>query len=346
VAEPIKRPRAPILAKGASKSTASTAQPNKQLSSPFATGSGGARFENQVQAAFAVLMLTGGVVPCLRPWPIIELKLQGKYAGYETDDFIVTVEERPGGQRGRLLCQIKHTLTISDSDQTFSEVLQAALADFKNIKVFNPAFDAIALVTGPLGAVDIEHTRVVLEMARTCGNAEEFFDKINLSYFSSATKQKKLAAFSEQLKRANGGTELSKEVLWQFLKSFHLLGYDLDLKSGVTLSLLKSHLGQFSLPNIDSLWALVAQEIQDCNPHAGTVSRDTLPPSLLAAFKDRTRQEQLPAPVASIQVSSPAPSPVQFAGQHADALKTLMLAGAFDEKTPGDLEVIKKLLLG
>jgi hypothetical protein len=64
----------------------------KQLSNPFSTGSGGARFEANIQATFVALMLSGGYAPCLPSWPIVEIKLQGAVAGYATDDLIVFVE--------------------------------------------------------------------------------------------------------------------------------------------------------------------------------------------------------------------------------------------------------------
>lgn len=59
-------------------------------SNPFSTGGGGPNFETRVQAAFAVLMLTGRVSPCLPSWPITRIKLQGAYAGFDTDGFIVS----------------------------------------------------------------------------------------------------------------------------------------------------------------------------------------------------------------------------------------------------------------
>ena len=65
---------------------------DKQLSNPFSTGGGGVHFEAHVQASFVVLMLTGGFAPCMPNWPISKIKLQGKFAGYDTDDLIVFVE--------------------------------------------------------------------------------------------------------------------------------------------------------------------------------------------------------------------------------------------------------------
>jgi hypothetical protein len=74
----------------------------KQLATPFSTGGGGSSFENQVQTAFVVLMLSGGIVPGLSPWPIKKIKLQGRNSGYKTDDLIAFVEEHGTGQTAKI----------------------------------------------------------------------------------------------------------------------------------------------------------------------------------------------------------------------------------------------------
>src|SRR5208283_2692662 len=104
----------------------------------------------------------------------------------------------------------------------------------------------IALITGPLSATDISDVRTILEWARNMETAGELFKNIELGNFSSQGKRTKLKAFRVQLKKANGDKEISDEELFQFLRHFHLLGYDLDIKAGVTLSLLHSFLGQYS----------------------------------------------------------------------------------------------------
>lgn len=98
----------------------------KQLSNPFSTGAGGPRFENQVQTMFVLLMLTGGIVPCLPPFPIKKIKLQGRYDGYQTDDFIAFVEDETSEAKAKLLSQIKHSVNITENDPVFGEVIQAA----------------------------------------------------------------------------------------------------------------------------------------------------------------------------------------------------------------------------
>jgi len=209
-----------------------------KLSNPFSTGGGGHNFENNVQAAFVVLMLTGGIVPCIQPLPIKQIKLQGKYAGYDIDDFIIFAESRNGRQKAKLLAQIKHSVSITENDQNFGDVIQAAWNDFQNPNIFDQTTDKIALITGPLTAHDIEHARIILDWARQSATAQEFFDKVNLAIFSAEAKRIKLAAFRTQIKKANKDVDVGDEQFWQFLKCFHLLGFDLDVTSGVTLSLL------------------------------------------------------------------------------------------------------------
>ncbi len=130
-------------------------QPSPQLSNPFSTGAGGANFETRVQAGFTVLMLTGRVSPCLPSWPITQLKLQGSYAGFKTDDFVVFTADPQLQHEAKLLAQIKHEVTISEKNETFNKVIAAAWNDFNDPSVFTAGVDAIALVTGPLSAMDI-----------------------------------------------------------------------------------------------------------------------------------------------------------------------------------------------
>lgn len=317
----------------------------KELSAPFATGGGGTIFENQVQTAFVVLMLTGGAVPCLPPWPIVKVKLQGRYAGYQTDDFIVFVEQRGGGKTARLLAQIKHVVSITENDSTFSEVIAAAWLDFNNPHLFDRTTDVFALICGPLSAHDTENARTLLEWARHSESAKEFIDKVNLAKFSSPAKRNKLQAFRAQLKQANSGTDLTDEELWQFLKSFHLLGYDFDIRSGVALSLMFSHISQFENLNTSDMWANIGREVASFNQNAGTVTLDTISQDIRLAFS-RTRIETIPPQFATPQVAEPETKPGYSTGKHADAIALASLLGAWNEKVEGDRQAIEQLIKG
>ncbi|MBE9102622.1 hypothetical protein [Vacuolonema iberomarrocanum] len=258
-------------------------EPIRQQSNPFSTGGGGANFETRVQAAFTVLMLSGRLAPCLPPFPITKIKLQGRYAGFNTDDFIVFAKQSETEEEARLLAQIKHDVSITAGDTTFAEVIQSTWNDF-NGESFNPNTDVLALITGPLSATDINNVRPILEWARHTENEEEFFTKINTAKFSSDAKRKKLEAFKTHLKTANSETDVSDKQLWEFLKVFHLIGYDLDTELGSTLSLLHSLIAQYANESATSLWARIVDAVQVANQNAGTITLETLPEDIQTAF--------------------------------------------------------------
>lgn len=276
-------------------------EPAKQQSNPFSTGGGGVNFETRVQAAFTVFMLSGRPAPCLPSFPIIKIKLQGHYAGFNTDDFIVFSKQPETGKEARLLAQIKHNISITARDTTFAEVIQSTWNDF-NDESFNPNTDALALITGLLSATDINDVRPILEWARHAENEVEFFTKISIANFSSDAKKKKLEAFKIHLKTANGETDVSDKQLWEFLKVFHLIGYDLDTESGSTLSLLHSLIAQYASESAPFLWARIVDAVQMSNQNAGTLTLETLPEDIRTTFNVVKPSFVLPQPSKSIFV--------------------------------------------
>jgi hypothetical protein len=316
----------------------------KELSNPFSTGGGGAHFENQVQTLYVVLMLTGGFVPGLPALPITRIKLQGKYAGFNTDDFIVFIADHAGERSAKLLAQIKHSVSITEKDDTFGEVMVAAWLDFQTPTLFHPETDILALITGPLSATDGE-VRTLLDWARSCETSDEFFKKVGLAKFSNDTKRAKLQAFRAQLKKANRDDDIGEEALWKFMKHFHLLGYDFDASSGVALSLLKSQIAHFTTSDASAILAMVATEVASFNQKAGTITRETIPAEIASIFSERLRE--IPA-----AFTKPSERDVEAMAQryskreYADALMFASLTGAWNEKVEGDRDVIKRLIEG
>ncbi len=312
----------------------------KQLSNPFSTGGGGGHFEAHVQASFVALMLTGGSVPCLPGWPISKIKLQGRFAGYDTDDLIVFVAKRGSGQTRKMLAQIKHSISITANSKVFGEVIQAAWNDFNNPDVFTRGNDVFALITGPLSVSDINDVRTLLEWARHAENADEFIKKVDQTHFSSESKQKKLRVFKTHLNEANGGNPVTYDVVFEFMKHFHLLGYDLDIKAGVTLSLLHSLIGQHS-ERAQDLWSRLVDEVQSANKSAGTIARESLPEDLQEVFKQRV-YEIIPEAFSSVQSVSERLDWNQHA--YASDLAIANLLGAWNENSEADFEIIRQLI--
>jgi len=317
----------------------------KNLSNPFSTGSGGPRFESQIQAFFVVLMLSGGFCPGMPTWPIQKIKLQGKYDGYDTDDLIIFTKSSTLNEEAKLLGQIKHSINISSRDNIFSEIMQAAWNDFNNSEIFREGIDQIVLITGPLNTIIIKDVRTILEWARHSENATDFLKKVNAAKFSSNSKRKKLNAFRTQLKKANKGNEISDNSFWRFLKSFHLLGYDLDVSSGSTLSFAYSLITQFNTNQPNMIWSHLVSEIQSRNQNAGTITKETLPEEITSVFK-RKRIEEIPVGLAVPTVESELDSIELFISQsqYPNELVFSCLLGSWSEKNLEDISVISKIV--
>jgi hypothetical protein len=325
------------------------AQDGKQLSNPFSTGSGGPRFEANIQATFVTLMLSGGYAPCLPAWPIVEIKLQGAVSGYGTDDLIVFVENPANNERRRLLGQVKNSIVITAKNPLFAEVVQAAWNDFNNADLFTKGKDIIALITGPINATDTDGVNGLLEQARHSRDVDEFLTQIARANFCSDTVRSKLEAFKVQLKAANGGRDVNNTDLYQFLKHFHLLGYDLAKKGSVVSSLLQSHISQFNKDIPDKIWYQILSEVQDFNQYAGTITTATLSEDLVNHFRERvithipkgfTKEEALGEAEVTYEPI------VTDWNQHATASKLAlaMLLGSWNESNEADLEVVSQMV--
>lgn len=225
------------------------------------------------------MLLVGGQAPGLPGYPLYRLKLQGRYAGYQVDDFIAFGRDPGTGREAKLLAQIKHQAAVTGGNAVFGDVLAAAWHDF-NAPAFDASVDALALITGPLSAADTHHVRPLLEWARHSADEREFLDKVATDNFSSDDKRAKLDVFREHLKRANGNTDVSDLKLWSFLKRFHLIGYDLDVEEGSTPALLRALISQASDEPPVLLWSRLVDAVQTANQNAGTVTVETLPAEL------------------------------------------------------------------
>jgi len=240
--------------------------------------------------------------------------LQGKYDGYDTDDLIIFTKSPTSNKEVKLLGQIKHNINITSKNKVFSEVMQAAWNDFNNSEIFKEGVDQIVLITGPLSDVIIRDVRTI-------------------------------TVFRTHLKKANEGNDLSDNLLWRFLKNFHLLGYDLDIKSGVTLSLLHSIIKQFSTNQVNMIWSQLVSEVQSKNQNAGTITKETLPEEITSVFK-RKRIEGIPVGLAMPTVESELDSIELFISQsqYPNELVFSCLLGSWSENNLEDISIISKIV--
>ncbi|MCG8313997.1 MAG: hypothetical protein MI976_12345, partial [Pseudomonadales bacterium] len=307
----------------------------KQQSSPFSTGGGGINFENKVQASFLVLMLTRSFSPCLPTWPVISLQLQARHKNYNIDDFIVNVQDAGKGRKAKLLCQVKHDISIRSSDTSFAEVVAAAWRDFNDAHLFDTGDDRIALVTGPLSSTDLE-VRELLDWARNQG-CVDFFNNVKLAKFSSDNKRQKLEVIREHVRQVNGDSEVSDLEFWNFLKIFHLLQYDLDFKNGVHVSLLHSLMSQYDSIRSADIWARLIVEVQERNQAAGEITKDDIAEDIVEAFKP-IEVKHIPQDFKVQPESSSWMTP-----DNVSAYSQALLIGAWDERNNDDQAAIESI---
>jgi hypothetical protein len=316
----------------------------KQISNPSSTGSLGVHFENRVQASFVVLMLSGGFTPCLPTWPIHKIKLQGKYQGFDTDDLIVYAKLLKGDRQAKLFGQIKHTVKLTNRDETFCEVIQAAWNDFNNKDIFTEGTDAIALITGPLSATDTNDGRALLRQAQNSEDAEDFIKRVDLGKFTSTKQREKLNVFKTQLKAANNNIDLTIDQLWRFLKSFHILIYDLDIK-GVTLSLLHSLIGQYSPERVEDLLARIEKEVTFKVENAGCLTIDSIPVDVRLVFQrpvpETIPDELVKTPLSTVKLESFQP---EWNNPHYGLkLAIANFLGSWNENSDRDIEIVSQM---
>lgn len=313
---------------------------SKKLSNPFSTGGGGPHFEAHVQASFVILMLTGGYVPYLSQGPIVEIKFQGKIDGFDTDDLIVFVENRANKKRYKLLGQIKHSIAFTKSDKQIEDVLHAAWNDFNNPKIFVKGQDIIALITGPINKTDQHNMQWLLDQAKHTKDSDEFLTHVKQSNFSPTKSLEKLEVIQYCLKKANNGVDVQKEQLYNFLKHFYLLGYDLGHEGGVVLSLLNSHIAQFGERNPKSIWTDIVDIVHDWNENGGTITVNDMPEDIFDYFRHKPT-DSMPdkiKPVLAIETTD--------WSNHPDAtyLALANLIGSWDEKNENDIHILTQQL--
>ncbi|MDP0563528.1 MAG: hypothetical protein QS721_14855 [Candidatus Endonucleobacter sp. (ex Gigantidas childressi)] len=215
------------------------------------------------------------------------------------------------------------------------------------LSVFTKGEDIIALITGPINDTDIKGVNQLLEKSRHTRDADEFITEIKQAKAYSDNTKRKLDAFKSQLKAANNGKDVKKEDWYEFLKHFHLLGYDLGKEGSTTLSLLHSHIAQFNrdIPNV--IWSLIVTTVQRFNKNGGTITRDNLPDELVEYFKEHetTHISKELAKEGVEHDSAVRQVPTDW-NQHSCAKKLAIanIIGSWNDNNKADISVITKIL--
>jgi len=207
------------------------------VSSPSSTGGAGIIFEQHVDAIFLAFLLVRAVPPVLTNCQVSEIHFQTKHKGWNTDDLLVVGTNGRGNTRN-LACQVKRKFTISKTNIECKKVFADFWRDFSG-GVFSKEFDALALVTLHGTNVLLQHFTPLLDMARASIDAQDFIKRLEtegLLSISGRTHANTIRAIID----VENGRPINDEEFWCFLKTVHLLSYDLTTNSAQTESLVKT----------------------------------------------------------------------------------------------------------
>ena len=99
-----------------------------KISNAFSTGGGGVNFEQQIQAMFLLSLLVEGFCPAMNE-QTKRVCFQAKHLGYDVDDLVVfTYRDQT---EGKMLCQIKHSITVTEKDGLLGKC-QSSFVSFIN----------------------------------------------------------------------------------------------------------------------------------------------------------------------------------------------------------------------
>lgn len=281
-------------------------QPDR-VSSPVATGQGGAFFEQHVDAAFLALLLVRGIPPIFTDSQIVEVSFQTERLGRKTDDVLLRCQTG-GGRTRRLNGQVKKAFTVSASNEDCINTFRDFWTDFNDPDRFTRGDDAFALITRHGSTVLLEHFGASVDCARVATSAADFLQRLSTAGLLSS---KAVAYANEILTILTGASAspISNDDHWQFLRHVHVVSFDLNSSTRHTESLIRTMLAQTAtgvdgVGAAESTWLRLLELVgREGMPQSGTYTRQDLPedlrarhaaiPSLhhaaLQTLRDRTR---------------------------------------------------------
>ena len=293
-----------------------------KLSNAFSTGGGGGSFERRIQAVFLLALLMDGFSPILNT-PIERITFQARHLGYAVDDMAVFT-----ASGAKFLCQMKHSLFITDKDATFQEVMRAAWHDFC-AETFSKERDKIALFTGFIAKDSIDALRFLHDQAVAAAGAEDFFSRMEQEQFTSQAAREKLEIIRSSLQQANGGAAISRQTLWQFCRCFLLAIFDLDYEESINRTLAQTLIRCKTAQDARLIWSYLTDLCATYNQQAAVLTRQDLPAELLEWFGWEQVEE------------APQCLPVGVVSE--DVWAALLLVGTWDENKPADIHAVEQI---
>lgn len=293
-----------------------------ELSNAFSTGGGGVNFEQSIQTMFLLTLLVDGFTPVLNE-PTVKVCFQAKRIGYAVDDLVVYAG-RNKPQR-KLLCQIKHSVSISVHNETFKAVINAAWHDF-NSDGFDKKRDKIALAVAQISKTSRKSLHNVHSQALSSIDENDFWDRIHQPYYSDSGTRNIVATIKSIIENASGGISPSNLELWEFFGAFVLLVFDLDCVESINKTLAISLINNNTDTNPALVWAKLFEYAAFCNQTGASVDINSFDETISSYFGKKANLA-LPLPIGEIDAN----------------ISFMALIGAWNEENKHDRRIIEEV---
>ena len=255
-----------------------------KLSNAYLTGGGGINFEHKVQAVFLLALLADGFSPILEK-PIKEVQFQVRNSFY-TDDLLVKVDTVRG--EAKLLCNIKHKLSMTYGDRDSLAVFDAAWNDFKRT-TFNKNIDKIVAITEKISSKTKEAFQRLHENAMDSMSAANFLDRINndLTVTPSYIKNKfnEIRSILDTINKSR----VTDDEIWLFFRVFNLLVVDLNYENSLNKILVESLIkSQTQIEDAIAAWKELIAYAADCDARAAGITLDNFNENIKNKFSKKT----------------------------------------------------------
>lgn len=292
------------------------------ISNAFSTGGGGVHFEEQIQAMFLLSLLIDGFCPAMGE-QTKRVCFQAKHLGYDIDDLVVFTDRNRGNSEGKLLCQVKHSITATENDKTFKQFVCAAWNDL-NKDNFDENRDRIALVTAQISNKAQQSLRFLHAQAIGSVDEKDFFDRVNTQLYSNVDNRKTLTAIKHCIEESKG-SEANQQEIWRFCKAFILLLFDMDCEESVNRALSTSLVKCNSSFGATLVWSRLVEYAGECNQKAASIERGNIDSKIQELFIDRKVKHFPPDPIKGIDLFIP----------------TIALIGSWNAENEHDCQIIE-----
>ncbi|RXK59210.1 hypothetical protein ESA94_13800 [Lacibacter luteus] len=251
-------------------------------SNVYSQGGGGTTYEFEVQTAFMIQFIIGGIMPGISDSRIDLIRLQSGSLNYQTDDLLLECSNETG-QKTKVLFQIKHNLTISEKSPLFSEVLKKIWDDFVNEQLFNPNVDKIYIVKSYLTSDEKKHLKTLCNWAKVKSTSEDFINEAK----RIPSKNNYLLLFRKVLKNILN-KEIDDENLYRLFVCLDFIEYDF----GEAASTAKANLltliecskdSSCTLPSVQ-IWDSVFSFVSHADNKGGSFNSTNIPAHLKSFF--------------------------------------------------------------